>query len=371
MPRKKRTPWKKRCDCRDQSRCSHPWWLRVKVKGSQRVRLNLSELFPDDSVEVAAAKAKALARKGQGIVVPAAAPLTVRDVAKEFVNKRGNSYQLVGLIDALVPAANGTTVALGDKPIDQVTTRDVKAARDAWQRRPKARPNGERHFLQTARFFFNWAIKEEFATRTPFLSPQGKALISVPKSKGRTRRLEADEEQRLRQHADPFIADFLTALLHTGCRPGELRTLQWSEVTDTRLVIDASKAKDREERRIPILPAVQRVLDRRRKGPDGNDLPLDAYVFGDDTGRVVSRERLCERWRVTCQAANVENLHLHDLRGEFGSRLAESGVPVHQVRDALGHANISMTSRYLRSRTDSLEDAYAQLDRKLKLVVSK
>jgi site-specific recombinase XerD len=53
----------------------------------------------------------------------------------------------------------------------------------------------------------------------------------------------------------------------------------------------------------------------------------------------------------------VENLHLHDLRGEFGSTMLEAGVPMHEVRDALGHANISMTSTYLRTRTDSLDAA--------------
>ena len=53
---------------------------------------------------------------------------------------------------------------------------------------------------------------------------------------------------------------------------------------------------------------------------------------------------------------------------------ASEGVPIHQVRDALGHANVVMTSTYFRSRTDSLDDAYRQLrqHRKgLKLVVNK
>jgi integrase len=63
------------------------------------------------------------------------------------------------------------------------------------------------------------------------------------------------------------------------------------------------------------------------------------------------------------------NLHLQ--RGKFASRLAESDLPLHQVRDARGHANVTMTSNYLRSRTDSLDDACAQLGRRrrqLKLV---
>jgi integrase len=74
-------------------------------------------------------------------------------------------------------------------------------------------------------------------------------------------------------------------------------------------------------------------------------------------GRLISREQLCERWRVVCRKAKVENPYLHDLRGEFGSQLAESGVPIHQVRDALGHAAIPMTSTSLRTRTDLLDAA--------------
>jgi integrase len=186
----------------------------------------------------------------------------------------------------------------------------------------------------------------------------------------RSRRLEDGEEERIRAVGDAFVNDFLTAMLFTGCRPAELRTLQWSEVGD-RIVILATKAKDREERRIPIRPEVQKVLDARRKGPDGEDLALTAHVFGDDTDRQLSRENLCGRWRDVCAKANVKDLHLHDLRAEFGSRLVESGVPMHEVRDALGHSNVVMTSTYLRTRTDSLPAAYAQPgQRKLRLVQS-
>lgn len=59
-------------------------------------------------------------------------------------------------------------------------------------------------------------------------------------------------------------------MIETGCRPGELRTLQWSEVRDDHFVILPAKAKDREERKIPIMPALAKILDRRKLGPDGN-----------------------------------------------------------------------------------------------------
>src|SRR6266567_2782540 len=66
MSRKKRTPWKKRCHCREQASCAHPWWLRLKVKGGKQDRWNLTEMFPDDAVEIAAAKARTQARSGRG-----------------------------------------------------------------------------------------------------------------------------------------------------------------------------------------------------------------------------------------------------------------------------------------------------------------
>jgi integrase len=203
-------------------------------------------------------------------------------------------------------------------------------------------------------------VKDNYASRTPFLSPQGRALITVSKSSKRTRRLEPGEEERIRAVEDAFVNDFMSAMLLTGCRPGELRTLQRSEVRE-RIVILASKAKDKEKRRIPIRPELKTILDRR----------TGEYPFGDESGKMLSRERLCERWRIVCAKANIVNLHLHDLRAEFGSRMLEADVPLHLVRDSLGHANVSMTSTYLRSRTDSLDAAYAKLgERKLRLVQS-
>ena len=113
-------------------------------------------------------------------------------------------------------------------------------------------------------------------TRTPFLSSQDVKLISIKVTKGRTRRLEAGEADRILGVANPYIADFFTAMIETGCRPGELRTLQWSEVQADGFVILAAKAKDRDERKVPIEPTLRAILDRRRIGPDGHDLPATA-----------------------------------------------------------------------------------------------
>src|SRR5688572_24155052 len=108
------------------------------------------------------------------------------------------------------------------------------------------------------------------------------------------------------------------------------------------------------------MPTLQAILDRRRAGPDGNDLAETAYVFGNEVGEVLTRRSVCKRWLATLKRAKVKNLHLHDLRGEAGSQLLEAGVPIHEVRDALGHSSTTMTSAYLRTRVNSLKGAYSQ-----------
>ena len=67
-------------------------------------------------------------------------------------------------------------------------------------------------------------------------------------------------------------------------------------------------------------------------------------------------------WKATCRRAGITGLHLNDLRHEFGCRLLESGSGLHDVRDFLGHANITTTSRYLQSSSHRLADALTRME---------
>ena len=107
-----------RCDCRDQQKCSHPWWLRIKVKGV-RQRVNLTELFPQDDAELAAAKAKDMARKGQIVdghfLTPTTTILTCRFVADRYNESRGKRkhYYLDALLQSKgVDQGNSRTAML-------------------------------------------------------------------------------------------------------------------------------------------------------------------------------------------------------------------------------------------------------------------
>ncbi len=127
-----------------------------------------------------------------------------------------------------------------------------------------------------------------------------------------------------------------------------------SDVRGDHFVVLAEKAKDREAREITITPTLQKILDRRKVGPDGDEPSDSAYVFGNETGELVGRRRLCRLWLATCERAKVKNLHLHDLRREHATQLSEAGVPVDVIRDQRGHSNITMTNTYLGRSRDRL-----------------
>lgn len=114
-------------------------------------------------------------------------------------------------------------------------------------------------------------------------------------------------------------------------------------------------------------PAPARIL-----GPD-------AYVFGDaTTGTYVKSTR--SAWETLLLLANgikptrlatsrrVSNrealaridLRWHDLRHEALSRLADEGVPVHELQMLAGHASIVTTQRYMNARANSLAESMRQ-----------
>jgi hypothetical protein len=64
-----------------------------------------------------------------------------------------------------------------------------------------------------------------------------------------------------------------------------------------------------------------------------------------------------------CHAALKRiDLHWHDLRHEYASRLVEKGVPLSQVRDLLGHASITTTERYDNQQPLALMEAAKRLE---------
>ena len=192
----------------------------------------------------------------------------------------------------------------------------------------------------------NWAVLGGLLPRSPFRIGDVPA-IKLQREDARTRRLHPGEDERLLLAAGG-LRDLVIAAVETGCRKGELLSLQWWQVRFSpraELFLPAVKNEDEARSAAPVSSALRTVLNARRHDPAGDPIPVEGFVFGDEIGR--PRRSIKTAWRLTCQRAKVDDLHFHDLRREAGSRWMDAGVPLATIQRWLGHANISQTSTYL------------------------
>ena len=219
------------------------------------------------------------------------------------------------LREAESPGAHGASVKLATKPIEAITRADVEAVR-TWRRLQqatgKSRPGnkggecGTNRIVSRLRHVFSWAIAEGYLNETPFKrGPVSVIRFTTSAENARTRRLEPSitlpdgsvkegDEARLLKHATPHLRALIVAALSTGCRLGELLSLQWSQVRRDEkdqarwIVLEGEKTKTAETRTIPIGPRLRAELDMRRHAADGEDHPPTAYIFGNQAGEQVS-----------------------------------------------------------------------------------
>jgi integrase len=299
------------------------------------------------------------------------------------------------LLRTTIPGPRGVRVALKDKPIGEITRADVEAIRSERRRafteaasdasggrhasdRPTVRRPGTKggevglnRLLARLRHIFSWSIQRGYITASPFRL-NGQTVIHLEsKAEGaRQRRLQPGEEQRLLDAAPALMRALIIAALSTGCRIGELLGLRWSDVRrheqgePTAIVLPAHRTKTNRPRVLPVGIRLRAVLAMRQTDPAGAPLPGSAFVFGNEVGEQTSKATLRAMWDATRAAAGIEDLHVHDLRREFASRLLESSAGLHDVMTYLGHSNVTTTSRYLESTPVRLERALAQMEQR-------
>ena len=188
----------------------------------------------------------------------------------------------------------------------------------------------------------------------------------------RRRRLEPGEQERLFAACAPHVRLIVEAALETGCRVGELLSLQWQQVRfepRADILLPAQKTKTKRDRRIPMSGRLRMLIEMRRTDEKGVDRLGTEYVFS----RSVVGQRLGsidKAFMAACARAGIVGLHFHDLRREAGSRWLEGGVPLQVVRDWLGHANVSQTSTYLATTSEGEYEAMRRFEAFQKSVAS-
>ena len=157
-----------------------------------------------------------------------------------------------------------------------------------------------------------------------------------------------------------FVRDYylLSIAYMTGLRITELSKLDWRDVSaDYWLMVRAGKGS--KPRTIYFGPKTKRLFDeyraflrdRLRKVAGDKD-----PIFFSQKKKRLGRNGIHHRMKYWLKKAGIsENLTFHSLRHGFATRMLNSGIKIHDLKEIMGHANIATTSVYLHFTEESRE----------------
>ncbi len=159
---------------------------------------------------------------------------------------------------------------------------------------------------------------------------------------GRERFLSTAELRRLgevlarHEAAHPQAVAIIRLLLLTGCRKGEIISLEWRHYREGKLFLPDSKVGPRT---VWLSSAARGILDA---------LPRRAtWIFPSPrTNDYLTAEALGMVWYRVRAEADLRDVRLHDLRHSYASMALAQGETVLTIGRLLGHRNPATTLKY-------------------------
>lgn len=170
----------------------------------------------------------------------------------------------------------------------------------------------------------------------------------------RVRYLSEDEEKRLLAELkdNELTKNIVIFAINTGMRRGEIFNLTWFDADLNRNVLNVRQTKTGKDRVVPMNDNVRLMLEDMSK--------TNEFVFTSPrtNGKLID---LKKGFRKALEDAKIFNLHFHDLRHTFATRLADAGVPLSVIAELLGHSDIRMTKRYSHATDKAKREAVQKL----------
>lgn len=240
--------------------------------------------------------------------------------------------------------------ALGNTPVDRLTTEKIRRFRDQIATTPKR--NRGRLMMDTNPD--NWTDEEKRqrkATANRVLTVLKAALTHAWRDgkirdktawervkpfhaveKPRIDYFTADQARALLEAAPADFRDLIHAALLTGCRYGELADLRAGDVKGE--YIDLLRTKGNKPRIVPLTAEARALFERLTKGKGDADL-----VFTRDDGSPWLKSYQSRPMRRACLDAGIDPpKSFHILRHTFAVLLLREHVPIEFVAKALGNS---------------------------------
>jgi integrase len=347
--------------------------IRYTGTGGQQARKSLGRAFPATSVSDAREAARMLLGKIANGEDPAATTRQKRRATltlTEFIDERYRDWlatntQTADATEKRIRAAFKEELS---RPMVEFTAWIIEKWRTARLKAGKAPATINRDLAALGSLFsraLEWSLIDAhpLATVKQLQEPDGRvrwlsddeedrlrAALDAREARERTARANANAWRATRRYELMPVLDqaayvdhlqpMVLLSLNTGLRQGETFKLRWDAVDLDRavLTVRGATAKSRKVRHIPLNDEALAALTQWRKQTPGE------FVFPGRAGSHVTEIKTA--WANLLDQAKVTDFTWHDMRHHFASKLAMAGVALNDIRELLGHADLTMTIRY-------------------------
>ncbi len=186
--------------------------------------------------------------------------------------------------------------------------------------------------VNTLNHFFNFCIERGLIEKNPATGVKKLNELSRLKTLS-----DSDIGKLIAGATNKLTRDLITFLIYTGCRKGEALNLKWDDVDMQNDVIAIKGTKTKYDRYIPISKPLKELLSGIEKKQDC------LYVFNKNGAKLGDFKK---SFHTACKNAGFKDMHIHDLRHIFASKMVKDGVSLYITGELLGHRTTQMTKRY-------------------------
>lgn len=218
----------------------------------------------------------------------------------------------------------------GNQPLSKITPGAIQKGIE------KRKPYAARHFVDTMRGMFKWAIGAQHVKTDP---TAGKA-VAKPKTKG----FAVWTEEELEQYEAFWPLGTRERVMFgvycfTGLRRGDAAKLGKQHIRNGVITIDTEKNGTRVT--IPVLPELAEII---AAGPVG-----ELSIIASKKGQPIRKESLGTMFKEACKAAGIPKKSAHGIRKAAATRAANNGATVATLEAIFGWEGGQMAALYTRA----------------------
>lgn len=215
----------------------------------------------------------------------------------------------------------------GNQPLSKITPAAIKAGIE------RRKPYAARHFVDTMRGMFKWAISAQHVKSDPT------AGLSVKKPKTKGFPPWSEEQLEIYETRWPLGTRervMFGVYAFTGLRAGDVAILGKQHIRNGIITLDTLKNDTRVT--LPVLPELAEIL---AAGPLG-----ELAIIANKRGQPMSKATIGNLFRKAVRAAGIQDRSAHGIRKAAATRAAYNGANIQTLNAIFGWTGNQMAMLY-------------------------